>query len=133
MNISPFIQPGKKSAFWSLLFLLPASLLAIPGLMQSISGADQLSTFLSQGMTFENFRLWDGLIHPATVLSGLFIAFLITFFSIIGLSFTNEEDSLIGTLTMKKSAWNLFPLFLVISFGSIIFLYMIAEKFGPLI
>ena len=131
MKISPFIRPGKMSAIWSMLFLLPATLLTIPGLIQSISGSDQLYDFLRQRLTFGEISLWDGLIHPAAVVFGLIIALLISVFSIIGLSFTNEEESLLGTLTMKKSTWNLFPLFLVLSFGIIIILYLIAENFGP--
>ena len=131
MKISPFVQPGKKSAIWSLLFLIPTMLLAIPGILQSVSGSDQLYAFARQNLTFANFSLWDWLVHPALVLFGLLLAFLISLFSIIGISLVNEEDHLVSTLTVKKSAWNLFPLVLALFFGTIIFIYLLIENFGP--
>jgi hypothetical protein len=131
MKISPFIRPGWKSAFWSFLFLAPATFLVMPGLLQSITGSDKLFTFLRQSFTFGSFSFWSLLIHPAVIIVGIFAALLLTMFSILDISLKSEKETLVTILAVKKSVWNLIPLALAIFFALVISLYLIAENFGP--
>lgn len=123
---STLISPGRKSALWGFVFLVPALFVAVPGILFTLFGRANVFSGLQSYDT-----VWSALTHPAVVLGGLAIALLINLLSILSVSIENSADELKGKVLIKKSGWNIAPLVLGSVLGMIIFLYLVAENFGP--
>ena len=108
----------------SVLLLIPALLLVIPGLIFSFSGSnvsDQLPAFVST------------LTSPWIVLSGLVLSLLLNMRSVGSMSLDNREGSLVASFEIKKSAVGLTLLGLALLLGLAIFAYLVVENILPII
>jgi len=131
MTKSPLILPSWKSSLAMLILLLPALFLAVPGVTQSLSGSPGLYDALRTGLNIGDINLLAWLIHPLAVLGGLGLALLLGAVSLLSITSENEHESFVTMIAVRKSAWNLVPFGLGIVLATVIFLYMIAENFGP--
>jgi hypothetical protein len=114
-----------------LILLLPALFLAVPGVTQSLSGSPALYDALRTGLNIGDINLLAWLIHPVAVLGGLGLALILGAVSLLSITSENEHKSIVTMIAVRKSAWNLVPFGLGIVLATVIFLYMIAENFGP--
>lgn len=92
--------PVKKSSFWlGLAALLPALLIVVPGLLQSLLGItapnDALDYFLKQ------YQYLGLVIHPVLVLGGLLLAGMLNLPPALELHWQRQPEGLAGMLTLK--------------------------------
>jgi hypothetical protein len=126
MTDSTLLHTGPKTALWGTLFLIPALLIAVPGMLFTLFGYSDIFDGLQIPFNLRNL-----LVHPAVVLGGLTLAILINLLAVIKLRVENERNQFVGTILLKKSAWNLIPLILGGLLAVVIFLYLVAENLGP--
>ncbi len=112
----------------SLLLLLPALLIVIPGLLFNLTGADlptQLGTLVGPML-----KSWID--NPWIVLGGLLVALAINTLAVAKVKFEDNGEAVRLTFEVKKRLANLVLLALAIFLGLSIFGYLIAENFLPL-
>jgi hypothetical protein len=110
-----------------LILVIPATLIVIPGLLQS--GLDSQALGNAIDSAFVRLPALELLIHPIVILGGLLVAFLLNAWQVFDVHLDREPGRLVGRLGV-----NLYPLHLgvvLFSLGivGIIFLYLLAENF----
>jgi hypothetical protein len=113
----------------SLLFLLPALLIVIPGLLFNLTGAD-LPTQLGN-LVGPILKSWID--NPWIILGGLFVALTINTIAVANVRFEDTGESVRLTFEIKKRPANLVLLALAIFLGLSILVYLIAENLLPLL
>ena len=69
------------------------------------------------------------LIHPAVILGGLVVAFVLNALPVLHISLHNQDEAWQGTISLRKGYWlHLIVLGTAVLFGLIIFLYLLAEN-----
>jgi len=126
MNDLTLLQSGRKTALWGILFLIPALSISVSGILFSLFGNTSIFSDLQRTVSF-----WNILVHPAVVLGGLALAILINLLAVLKLQVKSEDEHFVGKISIKKSAWNLFPLLIGGLLATVIFLYLLAENLGP--
>ena len=112
----------------SLLFLLPALLIVIPGLLFNLTGVDmpaQLGNLVGPML-----KSWID--NPWIILGGLLVALAINTLAVAKVKFESNGEAVRLTFEIKKKIANLVLLALALFLGVSIFGYLIAENFLPL-
>lgn len=124
-----FYERNKWNLPLSLVFLIPALLLVLPGLLYSLTGInlpDQIGNFLGPVLK----SLIDS---PWTILGGLFIAIALNALAVVHIEFKNNKDGFRTLIEIKKKTWNLLLLALAAFLGFTIIGYLLAENIFPLL
>ena len=118
----------KQNLILSVLLLIPAMLIGVPGLLFSIFGwAGPMNSVFG---VLESSATLSWLIHPLTVMGGIAVALLLTAWPVIRLEVNGQQDLLIS-LTIRKGYWlHLVVLGTAVFFILLIFAYLLAENFG---
>jgi hypothetical protein len=120
-------QPIWGTAF-SLLLLLPALLIVIPGLLFNLTGVDlpaQLGNLVGPML-----KAWID--NPWIILGGLLFALAINTLAVARLKFEENGEAVRLTVEVRKRIANLVLLALTLFLGISIFFYLIAENLLPL-
>jgi len=108
----------KKMAVTGLVLIVPAILLSVGGLLQSIFGITSVSNALNyQSIIFS----------PFVILGGLLGAFVINMLSIFHIKY--QDGDIVSTLHIKGKLINLAVIGAITFLGSIIFFYLLVENF----
>ena len=127
MTGSTLLKPGKNTGLLGIVFLVPALLIAIPGILFSLFGSNIAFARL------QNYEsMWVLLTSPAVVLGGLAGATLINLLSVATFNVESTEVEVKASFQIKKNTWNIIPLALGGILALVIFLYLVVENFGPL-
>ncbi len=110
-------------AFVGCVFLLPACIIVVAGLTQSLLGFSEFNEAL------ERTGVLSVLDHPAVVIGGLVIAFGINAIPIFKLKFVREDGTLVGMVRTKNTILNLAAIALTLFLFVSILGYSIAENF----
>ncbi len=130
VNGNMIFREGKTTAALRALFLLPAALIVIPGLLFSLFGKP-VEASLNTIPGFAQLTAWVD--NPWVVLGGLAIGLLINLLVVANIKFEITKDKYQGTVSLKKNAWNLALLGLAAFFGIVLVLYLIGENLLPLL
>lgn len=130
VNGNMIFREGKTTAALSALFLLPAALIVIPGLLFSFFGKPVEAT-LNTIPGFAQLAAWVD--NPWVVLGGLAIGLLLNLLALANIKFEVTKDKYQATASLKKNAWNLALLALAAFFGIALMLYLIGENILPLL
>ncbi|MBI1877301.1 MAG: hypothetical protein HYR94_03550 [Chloroflexi bacterium] len=116
-----------KVAILGFVLSLPALLIFVPGVLQSVLGLTQLNDGLDALLAqFGALRL---LIHPAVVLGGLFLALALNVRPVIQAGFQLQEGNLVSVITIKGKALNLGIMILALGLTAALLLYAFVENF----
>ncbi|HLE72735.1 MAG TPA: permease prefix domain 2-containing transporter [Anaerolineales bacterium] len=111
----------------SLLLLLPALLIVIPGLFFNLTGIDLPTQFASLIGPF--FKSWID--NPWIIQGGLLVALAINSMAVAKYRYENAGEDIRFTFEIRKRTTNIVLLGLVIFLGLSIFAYLIAENLLP--
>ena len=131
MNGNTLFREGKGSAALGALFLLPALLIVVPGLLFSFFGLSGIYENLEHFPTWTAIMSWAD--RPWIVLGGLATGLLINLLAVARVKFEVLEDSLRGTVLVKRNRWNLVLLGLAVFLALALLLYLIGENLGQLL
>lgn len=113
-----FLQQNNKLAVAGVVLIIPAMLLVVGGLLQSLLGISQVNEAL-------NFELF--IFHPAILLGGLVVALGLNLAPVARVSL--QDGALVGTLKIRGRLVNLAILaFIGLMLGTI-FVYLLVENF----
>ncbi|MDA1330184.1 MAG: permease prefix domain 2-containing transporter [Chloroflexi bacterium] len=129
VNGPSFVQSGRKTALWSALFLIPAVLLVIPGLMDSLLGSNGGYQLVARIPFLQGRELLDS---PWIIIGGLTIAIALNLLAILNVKNESSDTVWRVAVEIRKNAWNLIPVVFAAMLGTTIFLYLIGENLGPL-
>jgi len=130
VNGNMIFREGKTTAALSALFLLPAALIVIPGLLFSFFGKPvEASLNTIPGLA----QLTGWVDNPWVVLGGLAIGLLLNLLAVANIKLEATKDKYQGTVSLKKNAWNLALLALAAFFGIALLLYLIGENILPML
>jgi hypothetical protein len=118
----------KQTFSISILCLIPVLLITIPGLFHSFFGQSTMMNAVS--LFFSNNQFLSIFIHPVVIIGGLLIALLLNVMPVFNLSLANQEDRIIGAISLKKGyilQYTVISICFLI--GLIIFTYLLAENF----
>lgn len=130
MNGNMIFREGKTTAALSALFLLPATLIVIPGLLFSFFGKP-VEASLNTIPGLAQLTAWID--NPLIVLGGLAVGLLLNLLAVAHIEFEVTKDKYLGTVSLKKNSWNLALLGLAGFFGIALLLYLIGENIIPLL
>lgn len=118
----------KQFLILSMLLLIPALLISLPGVIFSLFGlAGPMNTIYG---ALESSAWVSWLIHPLTILGGIAGAVLLTAWPVVQFDIANQQDRLVGSLTIRKGYWlHLGVLGTAGLFLLIILIYLLAENF----
>ena len=119
-----------KSSLWiSLIALIPALLLVIPGIMQSGLGYlgpnDALDTMFAKAPALQI------LLSPIVLLGGLLLAFILNLTPAIKLRFERQPEGLISVITFKPVILHWIFVGISLLIVGIILVYAFFENFAP--
>lgn len=119
---------NKLSLWLSMLALIPALLLVVPGIFQSIFGLMDPSR--ARDTLFAQWPYLEILINPIPLLGGLFLALILNFIPAIGLRIEHRPEGWISIITFKSVLlhWAFVGLSLLII--AIILIYAFFENFA---
>jgi len=129
--IGTFIYRERKwTTPLSVLLLLPAFLLVIPGLLFEIFGKP-IEGSMNGIPGFAVLRAWTD--DPWLILGGLALALAINLNAIVRVQFFSSKDDFQTTLTWKRSASNMILIVLALILAGVLFSYAIGENLLPLL
>jgi hypothetical protein len=120
-KVSHLSQPDIKLAGIGVIFLLPALILCLGGLLQSILGITSLNDLMKTA------RLDLVLFNPLILLGGLALGSALNLIPVLKVQI--RDGCLIGSMRLKGRALNLVVLAFVSLLLATIFLYFLAENF----
>jgi len=121
---------NKKFLWISLLALIPALLLIIPGLSQSLLGNLSLNNALDT--LYANAPYLEILRSPVLLLGGLLLAFILNLLPALTLRLERGADVLISVITFKPVPLHWAFIGMSLLMVGIILIYAFIENFGPL-
>ncbi len=130
VNGNMIFREGKTTAAVSALFLLPAALIVVPGLLFSLFGKP-VEASLNTIPGLAQLTAWVD--NPWVVLGGLAIGLLVNLLAVANIKFEVTKDKYQGTVSLKKNTWNLALLALAAFFGIALLFYLIGENIIPLL
>ena len=101
-------QSLRKLALAGTVSMLPAALIVIPGIAQSVLGSRLINDALDALFADPTFRFMKAITHPAVILGGLTIAFILNALPLLRLTFDAEETSIVAKILLKGRSLNLF-------------------------
>lgn len=129
MNGSTFFKDGNRIAVISLIFLLPALLIVIPGLFYNLTGVDlpeKLGAALGP-------LLRSRIDNPWIILGGLLLALTANLLAVAKLTFEQNKDVFRIGFELKRKTINLVLLGLTVFLGLSIFGHLFVENILPLL
>jgi len=117
----------KQLFVFGVFLLIPALLIGVTGVLHSVFG---ISTPMNNMFDFlYSSPLLAWIVHPAVILGGLAAAFLLNALPVVQISVRNQEEVLVGSLTIRKGYWlHMGVLATAVLFLLGIFLYLLAEN-----
>ena len=125
------LQLHNRNFLWiSLIALLPALLLVIPGVSQSLLG--YMGPNNAMDNLYANAPYLEFLRSPFILLGGLLLAFILNVLPALTLRFERQPEGLTGVITFKPVLvhWAIVGLSLLMV--GIILVYAFFENFGPI-
>lgn len=119
-------RSGVRQALLGLLFALPALLLVVGGVLQS---AGVLADDLAGSVGGAAAGVLRTLQHPAFILGGLLVAFLLNARPVMRLGIRREPQALVGSITVRGRLWNLLSIGLALALLGAILGYAFVENF----
>lgn len=123
-------QNSRLIAGIALLFLLPALLIVIPGLLFSFFGKPIEASLNSIPVAAQLLAWVD---NPFIVLGGLFLALVINLLAVVQIRFENLPDAYRASFTIKRKTGNLILLGLAACLTIALVAYAIGENLLPLL
>lgn len=118
-----------KNFLWiSLVALIPALLLIIPGLSQSLG---YMAPNNAMDNLYTNAPYLEILRSPVLLLGGLLLAFLLNLLPALTLRFKQGPEGLTGVLTFKPALLHWAIIGMSLLMVGIILIYAFVENFGP--
>lgn len=110
-----------------ILLLIPALLIGVTGILHSVFGISAPMNNMFDYLRSSPLLAW--LVHPAVILGGLAAAFILNAVPVLQISVRNQEEALVGSLTIRKGYWlHLGVLVTAVLFVLVIFLYLLVEN-----
>lgn len=114
----------------ALLFLVPALLIVIPGLLFSFFG-NPIEASLNSIPGAAQLLAWVD--NPVIVLGGLFLALAINLLTVMQVKFESAQDAYRATFLIRRKTWNLILLGLAAFLTTALVAYAIGENLLPLL
>lgn len=114
----------------ALLFLLPALLIVVPGLLFSFFGKPIEASLNSIPGAAQLLGWVD---NPVIVLGGLFLALAINLMAVMQIKLESVPDVYRATFTVRRKAWNLILLGLAAFLATALVAYAIGENLLPVL
>jgi len=119
-------RSGVRQALLGLLLALPALLLVVGGVLQSTG---VLTDDLAGSVGGPASGILRTLQHPAFILGGLLVAFLLNARPVMRLGIRREPQALVGSITVRGRLWNLLSIGLALALLGAILGYAFVENF----
>ena len=101
-------QRLRKLALAGIVSMFPAALIVIPGIAQSLLGFRFINDALDALFADPALGFTKAVTHPAIILGGLMIAFMLNALPLLRLTFDAEETSIVTRILLKGRSLNLF-------------------------
>jgi hypothetical protein len=119
-----------KSSIWiSLIAIIPALVLVIPGILQS--GFGYFGANDARDTAFATVPVLEFLLNPVTIMGGLFLAFVMNVLPAMTFHLERKPEGLTSTITLKPVILHWIFIGLSILMVSIIMVYAFFENFAP--
>ena len=130
-TMSTNLNSHNKSSLWiSLIAIIPALVLIIPGILQS--GFGYFGANNARGTLFVTVPALKLLINPIILLAGLLLAFIMNVLPAMTFHFERKPEGLTGTVTFKPVLLHWVFIGASILMVGIVLIYAFFENFGPL-
>lgn len=117
----------KQLFLLGLLSLIPAFLIGVTGSLHSLFGFSAPMNRMFDFLYSSPLLAW--IVHPAVILGGLAMAFILNALPVLQISLRNQDKALVGTISLRKGYWlHLGVLATAVLFGLIIFIYLLVEN-----
>lgn len=129
--MSKNLNSHNRPSLWiSLIALIPALMLVIPGILQS--GFGYLSANDARDALFASVPALEFLINPVILMGGLLLAFVINILPAMTFRFERKPEGLTSTITFKPVVLHWIFIGASVLMIGIIAIYAFFENFGPL-
>lgn len=118
----------KRFAVAGVVTSLPATLLVIAGLAQSLLGFRQINDVLDSLLTHPSFGFAKVFVSPLIVLGGLAVACIVNVIAVCRIQFNEDENSIVFRVLLRGRWWNLLVIAGSLTITGILLLYMIFEN-----
>ena len=130
-TMSTNLNSHNKSYLWiSLIAIIPALILVIPGILQS--GFGYFGANNARDTLFVTVPALKLLINPIILLGGLLLAFIMNVLPAMNFRFERRPEGLTSTVTFKPVLLHWIFIGLSVLMIGIILIYAFVENFGPL-
>lgn len=110
-----------------LFLLIPALLIGVTGILHSVFGISAPMNNMFDFLHSSPLLAW--IVHPAVILGGLAAAFILNALPVLQISLRNQDEALVGSLTIRKGYWlHMGVLVTAVLFILIIFVYLLVEN-----
>ena len=131
-SMSTNLNSHNKSSLWiSLIAIIPALVLVIPGVLQS--GLGYQGANVARDALFTTVPALELLINPIILLGGLLLAFVMNFLPAITFRFERKPEGLTSTITFKPAILHWVLIGASVLLVGIILIYAFVENFGPIL
>jgi hypothetical protein len=112
---------------FGILLLIPALLIGVTGILHSVFGISAPMNSMFDYLYRSPLLAW--IVHPAVILGGLLGAFVLNAVPVLQINVRNQEEALVGSLTIRKGYWlHIGVLATAVFFFFVIFLYLLVEN-----
>ena len=126
-SMKTLTKRDKQFFVFGSLALIPALMIGVTGSLHSLFGISAPMNNMFDFVRSTPLLAW--LIHPAVILGGLVVAFVLNALPVLHISLYNQDEAWQGTISLRKGYWlHLIVLGTAVLFGLIIFLYLLAEN-----
>ncbi len=117
----------KQFFVFGIFLLIPALLIGVTGILHSVFGILAPMNNMFDYLYSSPLLAW--IVHPVVILGGLTAAFILNALPVLQISVRNQEEALVGSLTIRKGYWlHLGILATAVLFVLVIFLYLLVEN-----
>jgi hypothetical protein len=121
-----------KSSLWiSLIAIIPALILVIPGVLQS--GFGYFGANDARDAVFSTVPVLETLLHPIILLGGLLLAFVMNVLPAVTFHLERKPEGIISTIIFKPVLLHWVFIGASVLMVGIILIYAFVENFGPLV
>lgn len=130
MDMNGYRRQNTRLFALGVILVLPAMLIVVPGLLQS--GLNSLAAGDSVDALLDRLPVLDILIHPAVILGGLLLAFLINARQVFDLHMEREPERMVWRVGVNLHPLHFGFVLFTLAVVGVIFLYLLVENFSPM-
>jgi hypothetical protein len=121
-------RTSSRLAIAGLVLLLPASVIVIPGLAQSLLGFRRINDVLDAVFADPVFSFTKAIIHPGIVLGGVTFALGLNAIAVFRFRFDAQETSIVSTILLKGRLLNMLVIVGRCLLLATMFIYAVVEN-----